>query len=208
MPSTGIYRLPSGYLSRNRTDEQDIVIYPNQGRLVVYAVLIVLGLMLCSGLIVFWLIFLRSVISPFHNMIVAGVMLFAFVIVVFSWVFWKLLHALLVRQPTLVVNREGIQMHAPPGSGNVFISWREIDAIGVHSYQGFRYLGIHPKNPEQYLSRFNTLKRLWMRSYRFTGLPPITVALIFLNMPVVEFFQQLSQRFASILSEEHIRLLP
>jgi hypothetical protein len=49
-----------------------------------------------------------------------------------------------------------------------------------------------------------------MRSERPTcfGLPPITVALIFLDMPIAEFFQQLSQHYARELSEERIMLLP
>jgi hypothetical protein len=187
--------------------KQDLVIYPNQGRLVVYTLLIGLGLVLCSGLIVFYSI-LRSVVSPFHSMIVELIVLLAFVIILLSWMFWRLLRALFVRQPALVVNSEGIQMHAMPGSGNFFISWPEIDAISVHSYRGIRYIGIHPKNPKQYLSRFNALKRLWMGSYKLTGLPPITVALIFLDMPVAEIFQQVSQRYACKLSEERIRLLP
>lgn len=190
--------------------EQDIVIYPRQGRLVVYAVLIVLGLILCSGLIVFWAIFLRSVVNSFQSMIVGSLVLCTFIMVVLFWLFWRLLRVLFVRQPILVVNDEGIEMYVLPGSGNVFISWRGIDGIGVYSYQGFRYLGVCPRDREQYLSRFNALKRFWMGaySYEFTRLPPITVALIFLDMPVTEFFQQLSQRFASRLREEHIRLLP
>jgi len=34
--------------------KQDIVMYPNQGWLVVYTLLIALGLVVYSGLIVFW----------------------------------------------------------------------------------------------------------------------------------------------------------
>ena len=121
----------------------------------------------------------------------------AFSIILLSWLFWKLLRALFVRQPTLVVTREGIQMRAVPGSGNFFISWPEIDTISViDSFPGLRYLGIPPKNPEQYRSRFKALKRLWMGSNELVGLPPIIVALIFLDMPIAEFFQQLSQRYA------------
>jgi len=133
----------------------------------------------------------------------------AVTIISLSWALWNLVRALFVCQPALVVTREGIQMHATPGSGNFFISWPEIDTISVDSSNlGIRFLGIHPKNPEQYLSRFKALKRLWMRSYERVGLSPITVALIFLDMPIAEFFQQLSQRYAYQLSEERIMLLP
>ncbi len=178
--------------------KQDIVMYPNQGWLVVYTLLIALGLVVYSGLIVFWPFFLRSV-----------VVLSAVTIISLSWALWNLVRALFVCQPALVVTREGIQMHATPGSGNFFISWPEIDTISVDSSNlGIRFLGIHPKNPEQYLSRFKALKRLWMRSYERVGLSPITVALIFLDMPIAEFFQQLSQRYAYQLSEERIMLLP
>ena len=178
--------------------KQDIVMYPNQGWLVVYTLLIALGLVVYSGLIVFWPFFLRSV-----------VVLSAVTIISLSWALWNLVRALFVCQPALVVTREGIQMHATPGSGNFFISWPEIDTISVDSSNlGIRFLGIHPKNPQQYLSRFKALKRLWMRSYERVGLSPITVALIFLDMPIAEFFQQLSQRYAYQLSEERIMLLP
>ncbi len=178
--------------------KQDLVIYPNQGRLVLYTLLIALGLVVYSGLIVFWPFFLRSVV-------VAS----AVTIISLSWALWNLVRALFVCQPALVVTREGIQMHATPGSGNFFISWPEIDTISVDSSNlGIRFLGIHPKNPQQYRSRFKALKRLWMRSYERVGLSPITVALIFLDMPIAEFFQQLSQRYACQLSEERIMLLP
>ncbi len=167
--------------------KQDLVMYPNQGRLVVYTWLIALLLVLYSGLIVFWPIFLRSV----------GVLSDFVIIISLSWVLWNLVRALFVRQPALVVTREGIQMYAMPGSGNFFITWPEIDTISViHSFPGLRYLGIHPKNPEQYRSHFKGLKWLRMGSAELAGLPPITVALIFLDMPIAEFFQQLSQRYA------------
>ena len=166
--------------------KQDLVMYPNQGWLVVYTLLTVLGLVVCSGMIVFWPFFWRPLVEAS-----------AFSIILLSWLFWNLLRALFVRQPALVVTREGIQMHVVPGSGNFFISWPEIDTISViDSFQGLRYLGIHPKNPEQYRSHFKALKRLWMGSYELVGFPPITVALIFLDMPIAEFFQQLSQRYA------------
>ncbi len=166
--------------------KQDLVIYPNQRWLVVYTLLIVLGLVICSGMIVFWPFVWRPLVE-----------VSAFSIILLSWLFWKLLRALFVRQPTLVVTREGIQMRAVPGSGNFFISWPEIDTISVIvSWQGIRYLGIYPKNPEQYRSHFKALKRLWMGSNELVGLPPIIVALIFLDMPIAEFFQQLSQRYA------------
>ena len=178
--------------------KQDLVIYPNQGWLVVYTLFTVLGLVGCSGMIVFWPFFWRSLVE-----------VSAFSIILLSWLFWKLLRALFVRQPTLVVTREGIQMRAVPGSGNFFISWPEIDTISVIvSWQGIRYLGIYPKNPEQYRSHFKALKRLWMGLSELGGLPPITVALIFLDMPIAEFFQQVSQRYAYQLSEERIMLLP
>ncbi len=178
--------------------KQDLVIYPNQGWLVVYTWLIALLLVLYSGLIVFWPIFLRSV----------GVLSDFVIIISLSWALWNLVRALIVPQPALVVTSEGVQMHATPGSGNFFISWPEIDTISVDSSNlGIRFLGIHPKNPKQYLSRFKALKRLWMGSYELVGLSPITVALIFLDMPIAEFFQQLSQRYAYQLSEERIMLL-
>jgi len=178
--------------------KQDLVIYPNQGRLVLYTLLIALGLVVYSGLIVFWPFFLRSVA-------VAS----AVTVISLSWPLWNLVRALFVCQPALVVTRDGIQMHATPGSGNFFIRWPEIDTISVIvSWQGIRYLGIYPKNPEQYRSHFKALKRLWMGLSELGGLPPITVALIFLDMPIAEFFQQLSQRYACQLSEERIMLLP
>jgi hypothetical protein len=113
----------------------------------------------------------------------------------------------------LIVNSIGIQMYAMPGSGDFFITWPEIDSISVHSYRGLRYLGIRPKCPEQYLSRFTVLKRFGMRLYDLTGsglsgLPPINVGLIYLNMSVTEFFQRLSLYYKSELSENHVRLLP
>ena len=178
--------------------KQDLVIYPNQGWLVKATLLIVLGLVIGSGTIVFWPFVWRPLVA-----------VLAFSIILLSWTFWKFVRALFVRQPALVVTREGIQMRAAPGSGNFFISWPEIDTISVIvSWQGIRYLGIYPKNPEQYRSHFKALKRLWMRSYERVGLSPITVALIFLDMPIAEFFQQLSQRYACQLSEERIMLLP
>src|SRR5260370_17638643 len=178
--------------------EQDVVIYPNQGWLVKYTLLIVLALVLSSGTIVFW---------PFVWRPLVAVIVFS--IILLSWLFWKFVRALFVRQPALVVTREGIQMRAVPGSGNFFISWPAIDTISVIvSWQGIRYLGIYPKNPKQYRSHFKALKRLWMGLSELGGLPPITVALIFLDMPIAEFFQQLSQRYAYQLSEERIMLLP
>jgi len=177
--------------------KQDLVIYPNQRWLVIYTLLIVLGLVLGSGImIVFWPFFWRPLVA-----------VYAFSIILLSWMFWKFVRALFVRQPALVVTREGIQMRAVPGSGNFFISWPEIDTISVIvSWQGLRYLGIYPKNPEQYRSHFKALKRLWMGLSELCGLPPITVALIFLDMPIAEFFQQVSQRYALELDYYRVRL--
>lgn len=176
--------------------KQDLVIYPNQGWLVKYTLLIVLGLVLGSGTIVFWPFVWRPLVA-----------VIAFSIILLSWMFWKFVRALFVRQPALVVTREGIQMRAVPGSGNFFISWPEIDTISVIvSWQGLRYLGIYPKNPEQYRSHFKALKRLWMGSNELYGLLPITVALIFLDMPIAEFFQQVSQRYALELDYYRVRL--
>ena len=45
--------------------KQDLVMYPNQGRLVVYTLLIGLGLVVCSGLIVYWSFFSRIVNSSY-----------------------------------------------------------------------------------------------------------------------------------------------
>jgi hypothetical protein len=174
--------------------KQDLVMYPNQGWLVVYMLFTGLVLVACSGMIVFWPFFWRSL-----------VVVSAFSVILLSWLFWNLVRALFVRQPVLVVTREGIQMHAVPGSGNFFISWPEIETISViDSFPGLRYLGIHPKNPEQYRSHFKGLKRLRMGSSE----PPIRVALIFLDMPIAEFFQQVSQRYAYQIRQERIRLLP
>ena len=176
--------------------KQDLVIYPNQGWLVKATLLIVLGLVIGSGTIVFWPFVWRPLVA-----------VLAFSIILLSWTFWKFVRALFVRQPALVVTREGIQMRAAPGSGNFFISWPEIDTISVDSSNlGIRFLGIHPKNPQQYRSRFKALKRLWMRSYERVGLSPITVALIFLDMPIAEFFQQVSQRYALELDYYRVRL--
>jgi hypothetical protein len=189
--------------------KQELIVYPHQGWLVVYTLFLGLGLVLCSGVIVYWSIFWSSAdVLPFHHMIVELMVLSAFAIIVLSWAFWNFLRALFVRQPVLVVTGEGIQMHSL-GSGNFFISWPEIETIAVHSsFLGSRSLCIHPKNPNQYLSRFKALKRLWMGSYGLVGLPPITVALFFLDMPIATFFQQVSQRYAYQVRKERIMLLP
>ena len=189
--------------------KQELVIYPHQGWLVVYTLLSVLGLVFCSGVIVYWSIFWRSAdVLPFHHMIVELMVLSAFTISVLSLMFWNFLRALFVRQPVLVVTSEGIQLHAL-GFGHFFISWPEIETIAVHSSSlGIRSLCIHPKNPKQYLSRLKALKWLWRGSYELSGLSPIRMALFFLDMPIATFFQQVSQRYAYQIRKERIMLLP
>jgi hypothetical protein len=200
--------------------KQNLLVYPNRGRLVMLALLIILLIViLCSGLVIFWSIFLRPVFGPFNDWIVeiTGLffLLFTFTVIQLFWQFWRLLRVLFMRpaQPILVINSAGIQMRVMPGSGNFFISWSEIDAISVHHYRGLRYLGIRPKYPEQYLSRFSTMKQFGMRLYELTGsrlngLPPINVGIIYLSIPVQEFFHKLSRHYELELSENHVRLLP
>jgi hypothetical protein len=94
------------------------------------------------------------------------------------------------------------------GFGNLFISWPEIETIAVHSSSlGSRSLRIHPKNPKQYLSRLKALKWLWMGSYELSGVSPIRIGLIFLDMPIATFFQQVPQRYAYQVRKERIMLL-
>jgi hypothetical protein len=189
--------------------KQELVIYPHQGWLVVFTLLSILGLVFFSGVIVYWSIFWSSAdVLPFHHMIVELIVLSAFTIIVLSLMFWNFLRTLFVRQPVLVVTNEGIQLHAL-GFGNFFISWPEIETISVHSsHLGTRSLRIHPKNPKQYLSRLKALKWLWMRSYELSGVSPISIGLIFLDMPIATFFQQVSQRYAYQVRKERIILLP
>ena len=68
--------------------KQDLVIYPNQGWLVKATLLIVLGLVIGSGTIVFWPFVWRPLVA-----------VLAFSIILLSWTFWKFVRALFVRQP-------------------------------------------------------------------------------------------------------------
>ncbi len=67
---------------------QELVMYPHQGWLVVYTLLSGLGLVFCSGVIVYYSIFWRSAdVLPFHSMMVELIVLFAFAIIPLSLMF-------------------------------------------------------------------------------------------------------------------------
>ena len=122
--------------------KQNIVIHPKYTNLYILAFLILCSvLIILTLIIILWSISSTSIFRFLGRIPFAGIFFLLFIsMAVLFWQFWRLLQVLFRPRPALIITSEGIQMYAMPGSGNFFISWREIDTISVRYYGIFRYI--------------------------------------------------------------------
>lgn len=185
---------------------QEMAIYPKRGPAIFRAVLCTITVLFLIGLVI--ITFLTngplqpSDIAP---MIVTLVIVFAGSCLL-GWLGWRMGFQLLFSpKPALAITREGITVgKLLMLRSGFFLPWADIDAI-YQSSLGFKYHCIHPKNIDQFLSRFKGLGRMGRQSsWRISA--PVMIPQIYLEKPVEEILQHLSARYVKELSYYHVQI--
>jgi hypothetical protein len=190
---------------------QDIAIYPNRGQAIMRISILVVVLVLMI-MILGLLVFVFS-IGGFSADIVTmplrwvfGVLLVC--IAVYGWLIWRMVSSLLLtRNPLLLINREGITVGRMLMFSGFFIPWSEIEAISTYTFM-YKYLCIIPRNPREFMKRFNAVERFIRWSNALFGIPRLIVPQVFLERPVAEILPQIYYQYVHELSYYRVQLRP
>lgn len=109
-------------------------------------------------------------------------------------------------EPALVINRRGIMVHGLAALGDAAFSWEEISALYASGEFGSRYLAIRLKEQEQFLARFPSLPRTFLRWLTLNTGSCVNVPQWFLPLPAAELLPQIQQTFTSELRARQIRI--
>lgn len=188
-----------------------IVVYPNRGQIIWRSVLVgILSLfLLIFPIMIFAFIIIsgsgtKNFILLFIPLIIAFGILLP-VLALLGWMIWGMLSLVFpTPKPVLVINSEGITVGSMPLASGFFIAWNEIEAIFPSSLM-YKYLCILPRNPDQYLKRFNVLERLSRRLNWMIG-SPLYFPQVLMAQKVDEVMQQLTSMYWAELSHHRIRL--
>lgn len=191
--------------------KREIVVYRNRGQGVAYVILYTCLSSVLIGVLslLVWLIqasnaacqvLCKNTASSLDSFNVFIITIGVLGILVSARMIWHLVtRQILVRDPVMVINHEGIQIgKLPLAIGEAFISWDEIGKIYCYRFFSRTYFCIRPKNPKQYLSRFGLWKR-WMMYINLPSAAPIYVEQHWIMQPISEILQQMCLQYAQEL---------
>lgn len=123
-----------------------------------------------------------------------------------GWITWTLFSPLFMHKPILTINHSGIIVRPIPLFSGFSILWGEIDTLAFLAYQNNLYLGIFPKNPQQFLKRFNSVERLIRQTNTIVGLPALVLPQINLEEPIEEILQQVCYIHTNELNHYQVQI--
>ena len=137
--------------------------------------------------------------------LLAPIFVFLFFFITYPWL-WRFFCLFWFHQPALVIDKMGIQLFSVYFPSTFFINWSEIQKISVEKYYSEDCICIYPKDEKAYLMRFPFFKRVIIQSRRFIGETILYMPLLYLDAPVIEIFQRISQEYPNELHENNIQL--
>jgi len=108
-------------------------------------------------------------------------------------------------EPVLMITDEGIAMRGSLSFNTIFLPWSEIESVDVYTFR-YRYLCVRPRNMTLFMQRLSLPERNFKLSDSLYGMPPLTIALSYLDRPVEEILQQLYHMYAKELSYYHVQV--
>jgi hypothetical protein len=137
--------------------------------------------------------------------LLAPIFVFLFSFITYPWL-WRFFCLFWLHQPALIVNNIGVQLSPIYIPGNFFINWSEIQKICIEKYYSEDCICIHHRNENEYLARFSSFKRLMIRLRKPQRGVVLYIPLSYLDIPIMEIFQRISQEYPNELYENNIQL--
>lgn len=142
------------------TSEQNLVVFRNHLKMI--PLIVVYSFDLCAFIGIILLSLSQTLNFPdLNNIYLYSIGLLT--ILILSWCLWQIIaRQSLQFDPALSINQRGIQIHKLPlvAIDDRFIAWEEIKEISVYHYLFSTYLFIRLQNPQKFLTRFHTWKKL------------------------------------------------
>jgi hypothetical protein len=96
-----------------------------------------------------------------------------------------------------VIDERGLHDHR---SKFGLVEWNDVTALSLGTIRGQRFLCVHMREPEKYLSRLSKAGRLVAQANEGLGFPPITLAFSGLSKSKEEVLQFIQDNYAPVVS--------
>lgn len=144
-------------------------------------------------------------LAYFLKVYVAPILFGIFFFTAWPWL-WRMFHAFILRKPALVISDIGIQFFPVHVPSHFVMSWAEIQKISVDEYNSEKCICVYPKHDKEYLLYLPLIKRIIIRLWHPKKQVLLNTALCYLDQPVIEICQQISQKYATELREHDVQL--
>jgi hypothetical protein len=117
------------------------------------------------------------------KMVVVGI----FSMIFFGFGFIYFLYRLMNRQPSIIMNKEGIIDNSSYfGAGR--LKWTEIQDIKLHRFKGQKFIGLELHDTDQFLARQSGLKKYVMRMNKGLVQSPVNISQSGISMPLEQLY--------------------
>ncbi|WP_054957251.1 STM3941 family protein [Paenibacillus dakarensis] len=172
-------------------NNEDVIIYPRVGKLLVMSVIFVIigALLTYAGL--------SSSDKDSNWIAVIGIISMIF----FGFGMFYFISRMINKKPSLIVNDEGITDQSSYIEAGV-IPWGEIKNIELYSYINQRMIGIQLHHPEKFMSKQKGFKKLLMRANQGLVNTPINIAESGLPISIDQLYLIIMQKWNRTKVEE------
>lgn len=120
--------------------------------------------------------------------IVAGIISIIF----FGMIAILVITILINRKPAFIINSKGIIDHGS-AIGGFLIRWEDIGRLQIKTIQKTKFIIVHVKNPQFYLTQAGIFKRFWMNlNYKIYG-TPIAITTNTMNISTEELIKMIRE---------------